>query len=542
METPYDEMRRYVRFDAEQAALVQALGKVAAPSFPRIVEAFYDRIREHEDAHAVLVDEAQIARLQASLLRWLVRLCGGTYDAAYYEETAKIGRVHVRVGLPQRFVFTAMALISVSLNEIADREMGADAPRVRAAVTALLNLELGVMLETYREHFVHRIEQAGALERQALGRSLAKAEHRSASAIELARVLVIGLDHERTIRLFNREAERVTGFGRDEAIGQGFLELLVPPEARAVHAERLDEATRSPPSEGPRFEGLMLTRAGHLRHVQWQLAYSPSDSDDELSLYALGFDTTDEVARAEHVRQQEKLAAVGTLAAGLAHEIRNPLNGAQLHVAYLGRALKRDDARPDLQEAVAVVDDEIKRLANLVTEFLEFARPRPLARRAVSMRALGERVVQLAGALADAAGLRISVDVPAADVTVDADPDRLEQVLINLLRNAVEACASGAGTTVQLRARRQPRHVVLEVEDDGPGLARPDAPIFDAFFSTKAAGTGLGLAITHRIVTDHGGSVDVDSRPGRTVFTLKFPLIHPDRPIVMPGHRDGEIK
>jgi signal transduction histidine kinase len=219
---------------------------------------------------------------------------------------------------------------------------------------------------------------------------------------------------------------------------------------------------------------------------------------------------------------QERLAAVGTLAAGLAHEIRNPLNGAQLHVSFLERTLAKSGAPADALEAVTVVGEEIKRLARLVTEFLDFARPRPLAVAPTSLTALCARASQLASAHAGG-GVALSLDLPASDVTLSADKDRLVQVLLNLLQNAIEAVSARGGSVV-LRARRAPRQVWIEIEDDGPGLPPGNAPVFDAFFSTKPNGTGLGLAIAHRVVTDHGGAIDVESAPGRTRFRVTLPL------------------
>src|SRR5271166_1418420 len=108
LETRFEELKRYVLLCSEDAALLAALRPVAAPHFPRIAQEFYDRIREHEEAHAVFKDEAQIARLNRSLQQWMERVLSGVYDEAYFEETLKIGRVHVKVGLPQRYMFTAM--------------------------------------------------------------------------------------------------------------------------------------------------------------------------------------------------------------------------------------------------------------------------------------------------------------------------------------------------------------------------------------------------------------------------------------------------
>ena len=242
-----------------------------------------------------------------------------------------------------------------------------------------------------------------------------------------------------------------------------------------------------------------------------------------IDVFAIGHDETDERELAQRTQQSERLASIGTLAAGLAHEIRNPLNGAQLHVSYLTRALGKMN-KPELVEAALVVDDEIKRLASLVTEFLDFARPKPLAKKDVGLVALCERVLPLVAPAAAAAKATMTHDYPQKDIIVSGDAAKLEQVLLNLAQNAVEALAGSGGGHVAVRVRRQPKHAILEVEDDGPGLPSPDAPIYDAFYSTKPNGTGLGLAITHRIVTDHGGTIDATSKPGRTVFRIQLPI------------------
>jgi len=175
-------------------------------------------------------------------------------------------------------------------------------------------------------------------------------------------------------------------------------------------------------------------------------------------------------------------------------------------------------------EAVNVVGDEIRRLAALVTEFLDFARPRPPQLRPTPARALCERAIHLLSPKATEAQTGLVLDFPNREPILNVDAAKIEQVLLNLLGNAVEALAPAGGGRVTLRVRRQPRSVFFEVEDTGPGLPSPDAPIFDPFFSTKPDGTGLGLAISHRIVSDHGGDLTVESRPGRTVFRVTLPL------------------
>jgi PAS domain S-box-containing protein len=225
-ETRFQEIKRYVRLDERDAELLRAFGAQAEPELPRIAQEFYDRIREHEDAHAVFTGEEQIQRLQRSLVAWMRRVCGGVYDEAYHEQTSTIGRVHVRIGLPQRYMLTAMALIRVALLQIADRILGADAAPTREALVRILDLELAVMLEAYKDSFVERIEQVARQESRDLGNALAQAEQRYVSAVELAGVIIVGLDHEGRIQLFNREAEQVTSYARDEVRGRPFLEAL----------------------------------------------------------------------------------------------------------------------------------------------------------------------------------------------------------------------------------------------------------------------------------------------------------------------------
>jgi PAS domain S-box-containing protein len=524
-ETLFEEMKRYVRFGADDAARLAALRPHAEPHFARIAAEFYDRIREHEQAHDVFTGEEQVERLRRSLIRWLGRVLTGPYDEAYFSETANIGHAHVRVGLPQRYMFTAMALIRVALGTIADDALGShEAGPTRSSVAKVLDLELAIMLETYRDDLLERAQRIERLERQEVSRTLARTEHRYVSAVELARVMVVGLDAAGAIKLFNAEAERVTGRARDEVAETSFLELLAD-ELRHEHGPLVLSAARGDAQAPDMLETAVRTKSGKLREVRWQLARARPEADDEVVVFAIGQDITDSNALSARVRQTEKLAAVGTLAAGLAHEIRNPLNGAQLHVTFLERGMARLGVTdPDSLEAVRIVREEILRLSTLVSEFLDFARPKPLTLTPGSLRALCERAAQLARPDAERAEVELTADLPSSDVTIQVDAARIEQVLLNLLRNAIEALAPHGGGRVLLRARREPRFALIEVEDEGPGLTSPEAPIFDPFYSTKPHGTGLGLAIVHRIVTDHGGSIDFTSKPGRTVFRVRLPI------------------
>lgn len=224
----------------------------------------------------------------------------------------------------------------------------------------------------------------------------------------------------------------------------------------------------------------------------------------------------------QRAQRSERMASLGIMAAGLAHELRNPLNSAnlQLKVARkrLERGLPKDPAR--VLSAIKLAEVEHQRLAALVADFLAFATPQPLQ---LSREELGSITAREVQSLAtEAADLAIELTyVPSTPLYVDVEPSRIRQALANLLRNALEATPRNGH--VQVWCERVGSDARLHVQDDGCGLPA-DAALFQPFYTTKHHGTGLGLAIVHRIVMDHGGSVDARSEPGRTLFTITLPL------------------
>ncbi|WNG37639.1 response regulator [Archangium minus] len=233
-----------------------------------------------------------------------------------------------------------------------------------------------------------------------------------------------------------------------------------------------------------------------------------------------------ELARRAQVT--EKLAAVGTMTAGLSHEIRNPLNAAALQLSVLERRVRRlsEDLQPNLLEPLMLVRDEIRRLDHILEDFLQFARPREFRPEPVELKTLLRRVVDLLGGQADARRVRLELEgegllsVPP----VWGEEERLRQVIINLAINALEA--TPAGGLVRVSAGREGDMAWITVDDTGPGVPLEVRDrLFEPFFTTKAQGSGLGLSIVHSIVTQHGGTLEVDSSPeGGARFFLRLPL------------------
>lgn len=354
-----------------------------------------------------------------------------------------------------------------------------------------------------------------------LGAEFASAPHALAQlALEVVPDLVIGLDRLGQLRFVNREVRAITGYADDELIGKPFVATLVPEELQAACHHSLAALLRDGTHE-QRDPSVIRTRAGQRRDIVWMYHRLPHEVAPGVVILVVGRDVTEERLASQRVLRQQKLLAIGTLAAGLAHEIRNPLNAAQLHIALLKRLLASQETQPETMETIDVVGGEIKRLAGLVSEFLAFAEPRPLVKVPMVVQTILGRAV---AAMTPPSAVAIEVSAPREDLAIIADPERIELVIRHVLDNALAALAPRGVGEIHVRARREPQAMVVEIEDDGPGLPSPGAPVFDAFFSTKPNGSGLGLAVSHRIVTDHGGTLDVESRPGRTCFRIVLPL------------------
>lgn len=334
-------------------------------------------------------------------------------------------------------------------------------------------------------------------ERERLVRQLEQSERRHREVVEGIPALVLGLDANDAIIVFNRHLERVSGFKREEMLGRPGREL--------VGEQGGDRRLR--------------TKEGDARIIRWQCAKISTEAGT--TTYAMGIDVTDEREMLRRTVRAERLAAVGTLAAGLAHEVRNPLNSANLQLQVLKRRLAKGQSDGVAQSA-DIVAGEIQRLDRLVSDFLAFARPQPLALSPVDPNHFVQSVHAQLLPEAEAKGVSLGfVGAPQIE-NVDIEEERMRQVLLNLARNAIEAVGKGGAVELRTHAADASGNLTIAVEDDGPGFPE-DAPIFDAFYTTKEHGTGLGLAIAHRIVTDHGGTLSVSSGPGRTRFSVVLP-------------------
>lgn len=235
------------------------------------------------------------------------------------------------------------------------------------------------------------------------------------------------------------------------------------------------------------------------------------------------------VQREVLLEKQEKLATLGTLAAGIAHEIRNPLTSIKARLYMLGKRVATDAAST---ADTGIISSEIGRLERIVQDVLHFARPSEPQLRVVRANAPLREVVSLMGSTLDQGRVKLAIE-DGSELHVAMDTALIKQVLINLVRNAAEAIEGQGSVTLRVRASRAMilgkigDVAVLEVEDTGKGiLPEVEKRLFDPFFTTKATGTGLGLSIAARIVEKHGGVLTYQTQPGHgTIFGIVLPVV-----------------
>jgi signal transduction histidine kinase len=233
-------------------------------------------------------------------------------------------------------------------------------------------------------------------------------------------------------------------------------------------------------------------------------------------------DTQDKLIARERKAQADRVLAMQTMSAGLAHEVRNPLNAAKLQLELLERRLRRHTDDPRLTEPTELAQKEIERLTVLLNEFLIFARPPELHPQEADVVAIVRQVVDLDRiAVAErGASLELAADPP--QLLAQVDVTKLHQLVLNLVRNAGEAVPAGGHVLVRVSALGE--RCQIRIQDDGPGI--PDhvrTRIYEPFFSTKEGGTGLGMSIAHSLVTLHGGSIELETGPHGTTFDVILP-------------------
>ncbi|HIJ81577.1 MAG TPA: PAS domain S-box protein [Desulfuromonadales bacterium] len=340
-------------------------------------------------------------------------------------------------------------------------------------------------------------------------------------------VIVVGSDG--VITLCNPAAEEITGFSQRQACGSEFRKLfaLETPLLEMVSKTIRTSITISD------HENIVVRSTGRITPVAVTCYPLVEVSGENIGAILTIKDITYIRELEAAVRQADRLSTLGTLAAGLAHEIKNPLGGIKGAAQLLEREFEPGS---DMLDYTRVMIRETERIDHIIRELLELASPRGLKLTPVNLhRVLGDIMLLQKQSVSDRQ-IAFTKHFDPSIPDIMADEEMLTRLFLNLIRNAIDALGDDGRLTVSSRVlsdylmehnERRSRMIAIEVIDDGPGIPQADLEnIWTPFFSTKSGGTGLGLTICHKIVAEHRGMIKAESDPGRgTKFTVLLPLV-----------------
>ncbi|MCZ6600200.1 MAG: ATP-binding protein, partial [Acidobacteria bacterium] len=406
-----------------------------------------------------------------------------------------------RLGLqnffPMRVKGRLVAVLAVALKD-ADEEM---------------NSEDNQLLTTLAAHAASSIEGARLYEENlARIREVGQLKDYNESIVESSRVGILVLDQEKRIRGWNRAMEDLFEHGRQD-VRQRPVADIFPTEFVAL----LDGV----PSSGRRMERFPLPGQGHSPRL-FNLALAEMRGPDG-GLVVTFDEVTEQVRMAQQLVQSERLAAVGLLASGVAHEINTPLTGIASYAQMLLDDCSQDDESREYLERIRTQSWRASHIAN---SLLNFSRGSGDPFHKVDINAIVDETLALFGPQLKGRHIKIEVAPAEGQTLVRGHQGQLQQVVLNLLLNARDAMP--AGGAIHIRAAREGDQVVLHVADTGEGIPSENLDrIYDPFFTTKGSGrgTGLGLSVTYGIVKDHEGTLTVRSHPGEgSTFSVQLPV------------------
>ena len=336
--------------------------------------------------------------------------------------------------------------------------------------------------------------------------------------VESIRSGLVTIDLEGTIYTYNPAAVEITGFTADEMRGKDISELFGDISG---HIQYMLENTISVDKQ-PRFVTDIFTPEGFVVHIGYNISPLFSEDGETTGLIITFQDLTEIRSMEENVRRKDRLAAVGRVAAGLAHEIRNPLGAMRGAIQVLESSTPPDSSQAKLMDIILRESDRLNRI---ITNFLTYARPRAANFSETDVReAISDTFTLLKHSPDVIDHHTLKAVLPEKPVFISADATQLKQIFWNLARNSLQAMSSGGVLEVKLE-NNLPNRIRIIFSDTGCGMSPEQVEkLFEPFSNSTTGGTGLGLSIVYQIVRDHGGTINIRSREGEGSFiTVELP-------------------
>ena len=359
-----------------------------------------------------------------------------------------------------------------------------------------------------------------------LSEEVRRVERHMASIVDSASDLMLSMDKTGNILTWNSAAERLSGYSAAEVLGHEFVEYCAGEDQAEIKTiiANIDTRNTTQIKECP-----LKTKNSTFILVSWVFSPLPDRSSQTVGAVAVGRDLTERRKFEMELIQSQRLAAMGVMAGGIAHEIRNPLSICSSAAQFL---MDEDDITPEFRrECAGKIRRGIQRATAIIESLLKFSHPGVTARTvSIDLVDMIQETLNLLAQQATLQRIETRVDFPPASVVVQGEATLLQQVFMNLFLNAINAMPRGGKLGVEVRSSQA--HILARVSDTGCGISERDIErIFDPFYTTSPVGkgTGLGLSICYSILQQHGGSISVESIEGKgSTFTVTLPSRAPD--------------
>ncbi len=382
------------------------------------------------------------------------------------------------------------------------------------------------MKNTGLEKILGRIEDLDSVNLGILVQRLARERKMQETVFNTIQDGVIVIDSDGVVQYANDAALGLIGL-KENDIGVTRLWKMVPDLAKSIDLEEVEGKKKSAPVLSREIE------LNYPEHRVVRLYMVPIDAqvghDDSGGYVIVLSDVTEERVSMEERIESERIDSIVRLAAGVAHELGNPLNSLTIHLQLIERKIKKLGEQADaakLAESLLVCQGEVERLDGIITHFLEAVRPQKPELNELDLLRLVEEVLRVQEAELSDRKLGVKVEFNEDLPTILGDSDQIKQVFFNLIKNAMEAMQPNG--SLRIIARRDDDYVYLQFVDTGAGISGEDLPkVFQAYYTTKKGGYGLGMMIVERIMRAHGGHINIESRKeAGTAITLQFPQQH----------------
>ncbi len=337
----------------------------------------------------------------------------------------------------------------------------------------------------------------------------------SDSLVENMPIGLVAINNREEIISFNQTAESILGYSHADILGKNAQGIIPPPCMALLQGLKAEEKVIEEEIDCPLADG---------RTISLEVIATALEEEDGkfLGFVILFRDITEVQHLKKEMERSRRLASVGSLAAGIAHEIRNPLSSIKGFATFFK---ERYSDNPEDQKTAEIMVQEVERLNRVIGQLLEFAKPMEMKKQWASIQEVIRHTLRMIEGQAKAKNVAVRIDLPDHLGDIFIDSDKITQVLLNLYLNALEAMDKGGTLTVAVLLH-EGRAVRIDVTDTGKGINEKDlARIFDPYFTTRSSGTGLGLAIVHKIMESHDGELRVTSEPEKgTTVSIFLPV------------------